>query len=54
MVNLINNIEIQSHDTETLRRLKHNRNLFFDRSLVQAGIIKDILEPIIEYAETNL
>lgn len=54
VVNLINNIEIQSHDVETLRRLKHNRELFFNKEIVQAGIIKDILEPIVEYAETNL
>lgn len=54
VVELLKSIKIVEHSTETLRRLQHNRNHFFDRELIHAGIIKQILEPIIEYAETNL
>jgi hypothetical protein len=50
---LLNSIEVLPHTPETLKKLQHNRNHFFDSALVRRGIIKEIIEPIIEYAEIN-
>jgi hypothetical protein len=50
---LLNSIEVLPHTPETLKKLQHNRNHFFDSALVRRGIIKEIVEPIIEYAEIN-
>jgi hypothetical protein len=46
-------LTIQDHDTETLQRIQHNRDHFFDRDLVIKKIVKEIIEPIIDYAETR-
>lgn len=46
-------ITIKDYDAETLGRLKHNRDLFFNKEKVVAGIVQDIVEPIINYAETR-
>lgn len=54
VVDLINQIEIKEHTLETQSKLKHNRSRFFDTELVHAGITKEIIEPILHYAETNL
>lgn len=48
---LINSMEIIPHSTETLRRLQHNRDLFFNYDFVKQSLIAEIIEPIIEYAE---
>jgi hypothetical protein len=50
---LLNSIEVLPHTPETLKKLQHNRNHFFDSALIRRGIIKEIVEPIIEYAEIN-
>lgn len=41
------------YDTITLEKIKHNRNRFWDEDLVQQRIISEIVEPIINYAETR-
>lgn len=53
IVKLLETIKIQSHDPETLRRLEHNRNHFYNREIVIDRVVKEIIEPIIEYAETR-
>jgi hypothetical protein len=53
IVDLLKQLTIKQHDAETLRRLQHNRDHFFDRALVEKGIVQEILEPIINYAETR-
>lgn len=53
VIDLINQITITEHNAETLAKLAHNRNRFFDTTLVHAGIIKEIVEPILHYAETS-
>ena len=40
------------YDYLTLSKLKHNQELFFNEQLVKNKIIKEIIEPMIEYAET--
>lgn len=52
VINVINNIEIQNHSAYTQEKLTHNKNRFFDRDLVIQGIKKEIMEPIVEYAES--
>lgn len=49
---ILKEITVRALDSETLRRLQHNRDHFFDRALVIDKIQKEIIEPIIEYAET--
>lgn len=53
IIKLLKNIEVQPHDAETLGRLEHNHHHFFDTKLVTQNIIKEIIEPIIEYASTT-
>ena len=52
IIELLKNIETTDYDTETLQRLQHNHAHFFNRELVIDRIKKEILEPIVEYAET--
>ena len=44
-------LSIKDYDTETQHRLQHNRDHFYNHDLVVNGIIKDIVNPILEYAE---
>lgn len=53
VIELLNTIQIQPYSTETLRRLQHNRNLFFDTELVKQRIVEEILMPIINYANSQ-
>ena len=41
------------YDKETLARLQHNHQLFYNTDLVKQRIVKEIVYPIIEYAETQ-
>jgi hypothetical protein len=50
---LLKTLTTQQHDTETLQRIQHNRDHFYNRNLVQQRIVQEILEPIINYAETR-
>jgi hypothetical protein len=52
VVDILNHIEPCEHSTETQRRLKHNHGLFFDTTFVKQQFVKQVLNPIIEYAET--
>ena len=40
-------------DSVTLKKLQHNRDHFFDRQLVENSIRQQILEPLLNYAETR-
>lgn len=48
----LSSIQSMEYDTETQKRLKHNHEHFFDQSLVESVIEKEIVEPLIEYAQT--
>ena len=48
----IDNFEPVPYDAVTVKRLQHNHNLFFDEQLVKGCIVKEIIEPLLEYAET--
>jgi hypothetical protein len=40
------------YDQETLARIKHNHDLFFDVTLVETAMTQEIVLPLLEYAET--
>jgi hypothetical protein len=48
----LNRICKEPYSDFTWEKLKHNHNHFFDETLVKKCIIKEIIEPLIEYAET--
>jgi hypothetical protein len=52
IVQQVNNFVFREYDSFTKQKLEHNRNLFFNQTLVQERIIKEIFEPMLEYAET--
>lgn len=52
IVDQINNYSHNSYDWLTMSKLKHNKELFFSKQLIKNRIIKEIVEPILEYAET--
>lgn len=45
----IDNFEKQSYNTETLAKIDHNYQRFYNRKLVYQGIVKDIIQPIQEW-----
>ena len=48
----INNFDPVPYDAETQRRLQHNHDHFFDQPLVESCIVTEIIEPLLDYAET--
>jgi len=50
IIDVLNSIEPSEHSPETQRKLEHNHQLFFDQQRVRTGIINDIINPIIEFA----
>jgi hypothetical protein len=47
----INNFKQVPYDAETQRRLQHNHDHFFDQALVESGIVTEIINPLLEYAQ---
>lgn len=39
------------YTTKTLKKIKHNFNLFYNVDRVRSGIVKDIVEPIVKFIE---
>lgn len=52
IVDQINNYSNKDYDRITIEKIKHNKELFFNEELVKEKIKKEIIEPILEYAET--
>ncbi len=52
VVNTIKNYTCQPYDKLTQQKIAHNHRRFFDQTLVQDRFIKEIIEPIIHYAES--
>jgi hypothetical protein len=42
-----------AYDAITLEKLQHNHAHFFDQALVESKIVAEIIEPLINYAETR-
>lgn len=53
ITNNIRNFKQVPYDTLTLSKLKHNHEHFFNQDLVIQGVIKEIINPILEYFETK-
>jgi hypothetical protein len=52
VIEQVKNFNKQPYDKLTIEKLTHNHNLFFDFKQVNTRIINEIIEPILEYAET--
>jgi hypothetical protein len=52
LINQINNYKHKNYDALTLAKLKHNKELFFNKKIVKDRIVKEIINPMLEYAET--
>lgn len=48
----LNRICKEPYSDLTWEKLKHNHHLFFNKVLVKDSIVKEIIEPLLEYAET--
>jgi hypothetical protein len=46
-------LKLEPYDTDTLERIDHNRARFFDHALVGQRIQEEIVNPLLEYAETR-
>lgn len=49
----IKNFNQQPYDLITSDKLEHNHHLFFNQNLVVSSIKKEIIEPLLEYAEAK-
>jgi hypothetical protein len=53
MLENVDNFKQTPYDQITLEKIEHNYNHFYNKSLVLNRIKKEIIEPLIEYAETR-
>jgi hypothetical protein len=53
LVENVKNFNPAPHDSLTLSKLEHNHNLFFNEQIVNDRIITEIINPILEYVETQ-
>ena len=49
----IDDFDPHPYDSITLGKLQHNHAHFFDRDLVESRMVTEIIEPLINYAETR-
>lgn len=52
MLDNVDNFKQVSYDSLTLDKIQHNYNHFFNKSLIVNKIKQEIIDPLIEYAET--
>jgi hypothetical protein len=52
LVENVKNFKREQYDSLTLSKLEHNRNLFFNVKIIKERIETEIINPILEYAET--
>lgn len=48
----LNNFKMQQYSDETWSKLEHNHNHFFNEDLCKQGIVREIIKPLLHYAET--
>ena len=53
LVATIKNFDPVPHDQLTLQKLEHNHNRFYDQSLTESRVITEIINPMIEYAQSR-
>jgi len=49
--NNIENFAWGQRDQETWNRLRHNHARFYDFDVVEQGLVRDVVEPMLEYIE---
>ena len=49
----IDNSRWEPYNQYTLEKLQHNHDRFFNKKLIEKGIVKDIIEPIYNIIETK-
>jgi len=52
IIDLIDSVQLGHYDSMTHAKIAHNHNHFFDQQLIKQRIIKEIIEPLLHYAET--
>ena len=52
IISNIDNFTRKDYDALTLEKMQHNHNHFFDTKLVTDRLVTEIIEPLINYAET--
>ena len=52
IVKNIDDFNTEPYDQETQRRLQYNHDHFFDQALVESRMINEIINPLLEYAES--
>jgi len=53
VINTVKNFDPVPHDQLTLQKLEHNHNRFYDQSLVETRLVNEIINPMIEYAQSR-
>jgi hypothetical protein len=53
IINNVDNFKQVPYDQITLDKIEHNYNHFYNKSLVLDKIKKEVIDPMIEYAETR-
>jgi hypothetical protein len=48
----LNQFKMEPYSPITWEKLRHNHNHFFNEQLCKQGIVKEIIEPLLHYAET--
>lgn len=52
IIDIVSNLELGEYSSETQRRMQHNHDHFFDKTLVESVMTREIVEPLLEYAAT--
>lgn len=52
VIDNLRHVQFEPYSDLTWEKLKHNHNHFFDQALVKNYIVKEIVEPLLNYAET--
>ena len=53
VINTVKNFNQSPHDQLTLQKLEHNHNQFYDQSLVETRLVNELINAIIEYAQSK-
>jgi hypothetical protein len=53
VINTVKNFNQSPHNQLTLQKLEHNHNQFYDQSLIETRLVNEIINPMIEYAESR-
>lgn len=53
IIKVVDSVSVDHYDHLTQQKLAHNHNHFFNQDLVEQRIFKEIVEPLLHYAETR-